>query len=41
MGNKPEVIKRYETYGSIISMSDQIGSKKELIQNLFNINKID
>ena len=37
MGNKPEEIKRYETYGSIISMSDQIGSKKELIQNIYLI----
>ena len=37
MGNKPEEIKQYETYGSIISMSDQIGSKKELIQNIYLI----
>ena len=35
MGNKAEIIKRYTTYGSIISMSDQIGSKKELIQNIY------
>ena len=35
MGNKAETIKRYKTYGSIISMSDQIGSKKELIQNIY------
>ena len=30
-----KIIKRYTTYGSIISMSDQIGSKKELIQNIY------